>query len=120
MIITFIILLFTSLLGLVNAALDAFNWVFPTQIADSIVYFFGYVNYLKGIVPITDLLLALVSFLTFWGLLYIVKLVFMFVNSIPFIGLKLHLPNHKLKGEYDEHMRFKQMMSDPDHISRYH
>jgi len=116
MITDIIIGIFIAILALVNTILSAINYILPTQITDAITYFFGYFGYLRGVLPIADLLLALISVMTVWGFVYFVKILFMVLNSIPFLHLNLHMPNGS--EEMREHARFQELMKRSDTINR--
>lgn len=68
MIIDFFILLAATVLNLFIAPFKGIEWALPDKFETAIIYFVSYAQYVQNIVPVSDLMEAIGTFLTFLAL----------------------------------------------------
>lgn len=93
MIVAIFLLIGGTVLNILGSILGTIGYIVPVQIQTSIAWLFHIPWYFQGILPIDNIMLAFTLYLTAWLLVYGVKLVFMGLNLIPGIGIRL--PEHK-------------------------
>lgn len=97
MITDFILVLIGSFIALISGALSLISFVMPQAVFQSISYFIGFLDYASGIINITELMAAIGVLLSFYGIMYSVKIILLIYHAIPFFGKKVDFPTIKLK-----------------------
>lgn len=86
MIVDGFLLIISLMLAIFGSFLGALSFAIPPQISTYITEFFSFFGYFTGILPVSDMLLALIFLLDLFILKYLVKLILGVMGSIPFIG----------------------------------
>jgi len=93
MIVSLLYLAGSMLIGVITAFLQGVNFILPEQIQTSFLFLFRQLNYLRGVMPVQDFVLALSFLISIVFLKYLVK-VFLFVYALlPFIGKSVKPPH---------------------------
>lgn len=93
MIISAILYIVGAFVTLVSSAFSAISYAIPGNFQTAIHYFFGYLGYLRGVLPIDNILTAMGSFITFLTYWYAIKLILWIYSLVPWIGKTTTLPN---------------------------
>lgn len=91
MIIDLIVIVITLFLSIIHGLLSLLNFVIPNQIAEAIEVSIGYTAYLTGILPVQEIMTAMLSFLSFLIVWYGAKLVMKIFHMLPWVGKKVDL-----------------------------
>lgn len=94
MIIGFLMILGGALLQVISGILSLVNLLVPDAVFDAIVWFFSYVTYLRGVIPVENMLTAVVFYLTVFLGVYLVKIGLWLIAHIPSLNQN-QLPKHK-------------------------
>ncbi len=86
-----LIFIISSFINAITYVFSLITYVIPADIPQSITYLFGYLNYLNGILDVPSFMAALGSYLLFAGFWYLVKVIMIFVNMIPWLGNSVKL-----------------------------
>jgi len=93
MIIALLELVAGSVIFVLSFVLQTLNFVIPNQVFTALSFFFQLPFYFSGLLPVQQILLAFLSYMTVWSLMYSVKLFIMVINMIP--GVHIELPSHR-------------------------
>jgi hypothetical protein len=83
MIIDAFLYLASAVIGIVTFVAGSFSMVYPVEVKNSLEYFFGKFAVLENFFPVSTLMTALGTILTFLGFWYGLKLVLWVIGLIP-------------------------------------
>ena len=92
MLYSFLLFVGGSLLQILSSIFGVIEFFIPDAFSDAIAYVVSYLGYWQGIFPISTMLSAVATFVTFLTGYAIVKLVLWGYHLIPGIGKKTSLP----------------------------
>lgn len=101
MILTAIILFGSLMLSLIAQLFSLLNFVIPSQIADSVIYFISFLAYVKPIFPIDTLMQSVGVVLSFYALIYVLKIILWAYAMLPWVGKEIPLPTISQEGRPD-------------------
>lgn len=91
MISTIFLLLIAFFLSIVTGLLGLLSFIVPVQIQTAIETAIASVAYFTGVLPVQNIMTAMLAFLTFLITWYGVKLAFMLFHMIPWVGKKIDI-----------------------------